>query len=148
MRRRAPGRPIDILPAHIHRCLPEPAVSAPENRIYQRRGPVYRRNASRAAGRPPTVPSVLSPLLEFYHDNRILSKTSLLLEYIKKYPEASPNSTKIPARALRLFFADEDPADSPLLYVPRRGWFVYNAYWREQGGSILRNSCRRASYRA
>ena len=85
---------------------------------------------------PPTVPSVLSPVLEFYKGNRNLPKTSLLLEYIKKYPEPSPNSTKLAAQALRLFFAEEDPADVPLLYAPRRGWFVYNACWREQGVEI------------
>ena len=112
---------------------PGPRSAAPKIGYINVGAPSIGETLATPLAEPPTVPSVLSPVLEFYNDNRNLSKTSLLLEYIKKYPEPSPNSTKLSAHALRLFFAEEDPAEVPLLYVPHRGWFVYNACWREQG---------------
>ena len=49
----------------------------------------------------------------------------------------APNSAMLSAECLRLYFAKGNAHDVPIIYVPHRGWFVYDLYWRQQGEEKL-----------
>ena len=83
---------------------------------------------------PPTaIPSLVDPILDFRRAHIDKNKETQVLEYIRSQPESSPNCSKLTASILRLYYSSGDPDDTPIIYVPVRGWFVYDTHWVEQG---------------
>lgn len=83
------------------------------------------------------TPTLSAAIVRFHDKHSQAAKPSMMLEYIKEYPDTAPNSRKFSAELMRLFFTETDPDLCPLVYVPIRGWFVYQSRWIEQGDEKL-----------
>ena len=88
-------------------------------------------------GASASMPPVTRDLQEFIEGNSRLPKTELLLSYIRELPDTVPNSHKLSASLIWLFFAEGEGHHAPLMYVPGRSWFVYNKCWVEQRDDLL-----------
>ena len=83
------------------------------------------------------IPNVVTPVLNFYSEHKGLGRPGMVVEYLKMYPETSPNSAKLSAECMRLYFSNDNAHDVPIIYIPHRGWFVYDVLWKEQGEEKL-----------
>ena len=76
-------------------------------------------------------------LAEFRSTRRVASKPEELLLYMREFPEASPNTRKLTASLIWLYFAEGESNDTRVIYVEGKGWFVYDGYWKDQGETLL-----------
>ena len=52
-------------------------------------------------------------------------------------PGNSPNTRKLHASLIWIYFAEGDSRDTRIIYAEGKGWSVYGGYWKEQGGALL-----------
>ena len=84
-----------------------------------------------------TIPNEVPHGLNFYGEHKGRGRPDMVVEYLELYPETSPNSDKLPAECMRLYFPNDNAHDAPVIYVPHRGWFAYDVFWKEKGGGKL-----------
>ena len=76
-------------------------------------------------------------LAQFRQTHRVSSKPEELLLYLREFPENSPNTRKLSASLIWIYFAEGDSNDTRIIYAEGKGWFVYDGYWKEQGETLL-----------
>ena len=87
----------------------------------------------------PNVQSALitAPLADFRSTNDGSSKSELIIKYLKDIPETSPNSRKISAALIWLYFATGTGNESKMIYLQDKGWYVYDKFWKSQGDEMI-----------
>ena len=83
------------------------------------------------------TPPITRELQEFRPANLEISKSELLLSYIRDRPASPPATPKLSASHLWLFLFEGEGAGAPIVYIPGRGRFVYNNCGVEQYEDLL-----------
>ena len=78
-----------------------------------------------------------APDIRFHAGHSQSAKPAMLLEYVKAYPDNTPNSREFSAELVRIFFTDAAPDICPIVYAPIRGRFVYENRLVQQCGDML-----------
>ena len=87
---------------------------------------------------PKETESLTRPLALFREKHIRLAKEEQIIQYMKEYPESSPNSRKLSASLLWIFLSNGANHESDIMYDPARAsWYVYGAHWCEQNDDLL-----------
>ena len=76
---------------------------------------------------------ITAPLSDFRSKNDGLPSSELVTNYLKDIPESSPNSRKISAAVIWLYFATGADNESKMIYLQDKGWYVNEKFWKSQG---------------
>ena len=83
------------------------------------------------------TPSITRDIREFRPNHLGISKPEPPLRYIRDRPESSPTTPKPSTSPIWLFLSEGACADTPIMYIPGRGWCAYHKCWVENYGNLV-----------